>query len=300
MSVREISFEETLIELETRAQTDSEQERTRKKVVIDDNDELEIEEKYQDQDDRSILEIGFGIARGNVGNASAVAKWMRSLRPNLTAIQKGIDNVVAVEDGINIPIGLTVVTGSTGSGKTTWVKKGVAPAVPDDMDGVFLKFGEPGYFIPYLYPILLRMLEHSIMESVEANKSGIMIIDSLMGVWFDPFITKGFPYGKGGASLGVPVLLQTLGQFALAQGYRVVAVVHPVFSDPEVMSKGISGVSSLFLDKDSGSYIVRDYQRPADDDINIAALQYTRKEHNIGGDTLSNLKLLTQTMGDEA
>jgi len=213
-------------------------------------------------------------------SADAMA-WLTHTKPFPAAVNNGINTKLSVE-GVDIPIGLSVFTGGSGSGKTTLIKK-LAGIVEhnDEIDGYFLRFGEPGYFIPYSYEILSRSVEwvSDNATSTPESKAPILMIDSLMGLWYDPIVTSGFSIGKGGATFGVPVLLQAMGSYALARGARIVVVLHPAFADPDVIGRGVSGVSSLYLSLDTGAYIVRDYKPLA----NLASddqthLDYTRRE----------------------
>jgi hypothetical protein len=150
--------------------------------------------------------------------------------------------------------------------------------------------------------MLLGTIEGCARTTEASGKSGILLVDSLLSLWFDPAVTSRFTTGRGGASLGVPMLLQVIGQFALARGFRVAAVLHPVFADPEVIGSGISGVSSLFLNLDTHSFIVRDYI-PIDEEEaknGLDALKYQRKEANMQEGSDRSLDLLINTMGDES
>jgi hypothetical protein len=208
-----------------------------------------------------------------------------------------------LEGDLSLPIGLSIVTGQAGSGKTSWLRESVIPKIPEPMLAHYLKIGEPGYIIPYHIDVLLNVIEQKVRSSVKEGVPGILLIDSLLGLWFDPTVTEGFATGKGGASLGVPVLLQVIGQYALANGYRIVAVLHPVFADPEVIGSGISGVSSFYLNRDSNSFILRDYIKvQTEDDTTISSISdipYTRREMNMTVTHDNALNLLAQTIGDE-
>jgi hypothetical protein len=242
---------------------------------------------------------GFNIARGRSEGTTSSA-WLEALIPDIPAINQALDYKIPVDHGISLPIGLSIITGKAGSGKTTFLNKVIAPAIPNEMEAYYLKIGEPGFFIPYTVGILVGTIEGCAKKITESGKSGIILIDSLLSLWFDPAVTAGFTTGRGGASLGVPVILQTIGQFALARGLRVVAVLHPVFADPEVIGSGISGVSSLFLNRDTGAFIVRDYEKLPEQAIpgQLTSLTYQRKEANMGGETDESLSLLVSTMGD--
>lgn len=262
--------------------------------------------------DNSILRAGFNIARGRATSQKSEAdatntesllnKWMTALVPKVAQINNAIDTKILIDADISIPIGLSIITGRAGSGKTSWLRESVIPNLPENINASYLKIGEPGYLIPYTLDILLNVIETRIME---ANKTpeiaGILLIDSLLGVWFDPNITAGFATGRGGASLGVPVLLQVIGQLALVNGFRIVAVLHPVFADPEVIGSGISGVSSMFLNKDDNAFIIRDYTKvPNDADAStLSSIPYIRREVNMESSISDSLNLLTSTVGDE-
>jgi hypothetical protein len=255
----------------------------------------------------SILRQGFRLAKGEFSSddrsQQGLTIWLNALRPNVKIINDAIDMKVPLEGDLSLPIGLSIVTGQAGSGKTSWLRESVIPKIPDAMLAHFLKIGEPGYIIPYHIDVLLNVIEQKVRSSVEKGVPGILLIDSLLGLWFDPTVTEGFATGKGGASLGVPVLLQVIGQYALANGYRIVAVLHPVFADPEVIGSGISGVSSFFLNRDSNSFILRDYIKvPAKDDTTISSISdipYTRREMNMTVTHDNAFNLLAQTIGDE-
>lgn len=256
----------------------------------------------------SILKQGFKLARGgnfsdDVDAQTGLTSWLNALKPKIKNINSAIDMRVPLEGDLSLPIGLSIVTGRAGSGKTSWLKESVIPRIPEPMSAYYLKIGEPGYMIPYHLDILLNVIEQRVKSSMEEGIPGILLIDSLIGLWFDPTVTEGFAAGKGGASLGVPVLLQVIGQFALANGYRIVAVLHPVFSDPEVIGSGISGVSSFFLNRDSNSFILRDYTnvRPEDGGVvsSLSDIPYTRREMNMVVTQDNSLNLLAQTIGDE-
>lgn len=250
----------------------------------------------------SALRAGFSVARGDDDSESGILNtWLAALKPNIALINKAIAARFVVEGDLPIPVGLTVVTGRAGSGKTRWLNEKLIPFVPEAIDAKVIRIGEPGYFAPYTLNSLLGVLEAAVLASVNSGKPGAMMIDSLLGSWFDPSVTRGFASGRGGASLGVPMLLQILGQFALAKGFRLITVLHPVFADPEVIGSGISGVSSLFVNKDTNAYIVRDYDPLPDNatDESVFALSYRRKEFNFEGETAGDLSLLTRTLGDE-
>jgi len=256
----------------------------------------------------SVLKQGFKLARGgnisdDIDAQAGLTGWLNALRPKIKNINSAIDMKVPLEGELSLPIGLSIVTGQAGSGKTSWLRESVIPNIPDAMSAHYLKLGEPGYTIPYHLDILLNVIEQKVKSSIEGGTPGILLIDSLLGLWFDPTVTGGFATGKGGASLGVPVLLQVIGQFALANGYRVVAVLHPVFADPEVIGSGISGVSSFFLNRDSDSFILRDYTKVQTEDdgvvSSISDIPYTRREMNMVITQDNSLNLLAQTIGDE-
>jgi hypothetical protein len=256
----------------------------------------------------NVLRQGFKLAKGAVlsdddNEQIGLTVWLNALKPKVKLINDAIDMKVPLEGELSLPIGLSIITGQAGSGKTSWLRESVIPNIPDSMIAHFLKIGEPGYIIPYHIDVLLNVIEEKVKSSVEQGVPGILLIDSLLGLWFDPVVTKGFAAGKGGASLGVPVLLQVIGQFALANGYRIVAVLHPVFADPEVIGSGISGVSSFFLNRDSNSFILRDYTKVQieDDGVisSISDIPYTRREMNMAITHDNALNLLAQTIGDE-
>lgn len=256
----------------------------------------------------SVLRQGFKLAKGgdfsdDEESQSGLTVWLNALKPKVKIINDAIDMKVSLEGDLSLPIGLSIVTGQAGSGKTSWLRESVIPRIPDAMIAHYLKIGEPGYTIPYHIDVLLNVIEQKVKSSVEEGVPGILLIDSLLGLWFDPTVTEGFATGKGGASLGVPVLLQVIGQYALANGYRIVAVLHPVFADPEVIGSGISGVSSFFLNRDSNSFILRDYTKvqTEDDGIisSISDIPYTRREMNMTITYDNALNLLAQTIGDE-
>jgi hypothetical protein len=254
-----------------------------------------------------ILRQGFRLAKGEFSSddkpQQGLAIWLNALKPNIKIINDAIDMKVPLEGDLSLPIGLSIVTGQAGSGKTSWLRESVIPKIPDPMLAHYLKIGEPGYIIPYHIDVLLNVIEQKVKSSVEGGVPGILLIDSLLGLWFDPTVTEGFATGKGGASLGVPVLLQVIGQYALANGYRIVAVLHPVFADPEVIGSGISGVSSFYLNRDSNSFILRDYIKvQTEDDTTISSISdipYTRREMNMTVTHDNALNLLAQTIGDE-
>lgn len=256
----------------------------------------------------SILRQGFKLAKGgdffnDEESQAGLTIWLNALKPKVKIINDAIDMKVSLEGDLSLPIGLSIVTGQAGSGKTSWLRESVIPRIPEAMIAHHLKIGEPGYTIPYHIDVLLNVIEQKVKSSVEEGIPGILLIDSLLGLWFDPTVTEGFATGKGGASLGVPVLLQVIGQYALANGYRIVAVLHPVFADPEVIGSGISGVSSFFLNRDSNSFILRDYTKvqTEDDGIisSISDIPYTRREMNMTITHDNALNLLAQTIGDE-
>lgn len=258
----------------------------------------------------SPLMAGFRVARGTRADkadeggddwaGSYVKTWMEAIKPNIDMINKGIDLKLPVIDDISLPIGLSIITGGAGSGKTTWLRETLSPLIPDDAPAYFLKMGEPGYGIPYTYEILLHVIESKAAECVQMGKAGILMVDSLISLWFDPVVTSKFASGRGGASLGVPMLLQVIGQFALSQGFRVVAVLHPVFADPEVIGSGISGVSSFFLNKDTNMLIARDYQKvPSHIDAeSFSSLVYERKARNTMSSE-SEMNMLARTIGED-
>jgi hypothetical protein len=248
------------------------------------------------------IRTGFEIARGGTIEPQSELAWLDALTPNVKAINQALSYDIPIGDGISLPIGLSIFTGRAGSGKTTLLNKTVAPQIPTEMEAFYLRIGEPGFFIPYTLGMLLGTIEGCARETEASGKSGILLVDSLLSLWFDPAVTSRFTTGRGGASLGVPMLLQVIGQFALARGFRVAAVLHPVFADPEVIGSGISGVSSLFLNLDTRSFIVRDYI-PIEDGATAAdldALNYQRKEANMQDGSDRSLDLLINTMGDES
>jgi len=204
------------------------------------------------------------------------------------------------EDGLPIPIGLTIITGKAGTGKTSFLEKEIVPLVTHQ-DQRFLRFGEPGTLCPYSLRNLYTAIDHAIFGGTPGVQSvfpvfkhaPFLFIDSLMGMWFDPSITGGFGTGRGGASLGVPAMLSLIDNYAVAHGLRVVAVLHPVFADPELITSGISGVSSLYINMDDNSWIVRDYT-PIDP--RTPFLDYRRRSSE---EDRSSLRSLIKNMGDE-
>lgn len=257
--------------------------------------------------ENNALMSGFSVARGrnldsDGADTGALQVWMNALKPNVAKINSAIKDRIVLEGDIIVPIGLSVITGTAGSGKTTLLRESLIPNIPTETLASFLKIGEPGYFIPYTLTTLLNVIESEIRKFVASKAtSGILMVDSLLSVWFDPAVTKAFSAGRGGASLGVPLLLQAIGNYALANGFRVVTVLHPVFADPEVIGSGISGVSSMFINRDNNSYIVRDYQ-PIDESMeaeDVGALSYVRREANLSDISTTDLNTLARTVGDD-
>jgi len=221
--------------------------------------------------------------------------------PTGLAVRKRINDAIRFKVPIpaspySFPIGLSTITGRAGSGKTSYVMRDVANSI--DGENVYeLRFGEPGYLHPYsLSSLILSMglviVNTAATTSESGGKPGILLVDSLMGMWFDPSVTSGFSTGRGGASLGVPACLAILDHIAAFYGLRLITVLHPVFADPELITSGVSGVSSFYMNRDDGSWIIRPYEPLADTDFSLSY----KRDGSSGSDLMTSL---IKGMGDE-
>jgi len=253
-----------------------------------------------------LVTAGLAYAKDSLsgGGADWIKFILKSAAPKgneIARLRESLDiqcPISGSEPLLSIPPGITVITGTAGTGKTKFLNDVIQPSINEaGLHSWLLELGEPGSFVPYSHDVIDRALG---VVSLLPAKERILLVDSLLASWFDPSLVSGFPLGKGGASFGVPAYLNVIGTIALFTGVRLVAILHPLFNDVSVIEGAISGVVSCFINVETGDYISRPYES-FKAGADIKGLTYRRQTGTIpvAGSDGSTLTSLLKGMGDE-
>jgi len=215
---------------------------------------------------------------GIVDECTAALKYTA---PHTTQILVSIDEGyprVRYNGEIEIPnIGNTIAIGTTGRGKTYGFDEVMASYEANGYDVHVLAFGEPGRFLSWNILTYCRVLWHVYERSHSQAQPIVLGVDSLMGVWTDPSLTKFYSIAPSGASYAMLGISRSVDALAVSSGFATFHTLNPGLATVEVIRNGISGATSGFIYLDAGETNMRLYDNL---DPNVHQVGYHREQGN--------------------
>jgi len=172
-------------------------------------------------------------------------------------------SIPIVAFGSPLPIGLSVMIAESGVGKSRAINQLASEIALQKKGKTHLwNFGEPLSLSPYSLDDLAKVIGRFVLTSRSdlthnAPERNVLFIDSLMGLWSDPFVNKGFGFGARGASWGVPVLLSNIQSACEKNGASIVVTLNPSLATLSDVSNSLAGSVAGFYDLSSKTGIVR-------------------------------------------